>query len=147
MCSSAVLFFQFDHVVSAAFSESKRPSASKDAESEQDLDDFTVLKSLADGQKSKETTEVPLKKEDQYVPDESDSTKSRRLAEDYDSTKNGMDYGKYQGTHACHHASCPYRPLFGSDSFCFCDLCPPSPRAGHMQDASDCRWQATRQTF
>ncbi|XP_049890414.1 secretogranin-3 isoform X3 [Epinephelus moara] len=76
--------------------ESKRPSASKDAESEQDLDDFTVLKSLADGQKSKETTEVPLKKEDQYVPDESDSTKSRRLAEDYDSTKNGMDYGKYQ---------------------------------------------------
>ncbi|XP_042348162.1 secretogranin-3 isoform X1 [Plectropomus leopardus] len=76
--------------------ESKRPSASKDAESEQDLDDFTVLKSLADSQKSKETTEVPLKKEDQYVPDESDSTKSRRLAEDYDSTKNGMDYGKYQ---------------------------------------------------
>lgn len=76
--------------------ESKRPSASKDAEPEQDLDDFTVLKSLADGQKSKETTEVPLKKEDQYVPDESDSTKSRRLAEDYDSTKNGMDYGKYQ---------------------------------------------------
>lgn len=41
---------------------------------------------------------MPLKKEDQYVPDESDSTKSRRLADDYDSTKNGMDYGKYQGT-------------------------------------------------
>ncbi|KAK9543004.1 hypothetical protein VZT92_000818 [Zoarces viviparus] len=76
--------------------ESKRPTASKVAESEQDLDDFTVLKSLADGQKSKETTEVPPEKEDQYVPDESDSTKSRRLAEDYDSTKNGMDYGKYQ---------------------------------------------------
>ncbi|XP_059208473.1 secretogranin-3 isoform X2 [Centropristis striata] len=71
--------------------ESKRSSASKDAASEQDLDDFTVLKSLADGQKSKEATEVPPKKEDQYVPDESDSTKSRRLAEDYDSTKNGMD--------------------------------------------------------
>ncbi|XP_074476170.1 secretogranin-3 isoform X1 [Sebastes fasciatus] len=76
--------------------ESKRPAASKDAESEQDLDDFTVLKSLADSQKSKDTTEAPLKKEDKYVPDESDSTKSRRLAEDYDSTKNGMDYGKYQ---------------------------------------------------
>ncbi|XP_035508332.1 secretogranin-3 isoform X1 [Morone saxatilis] len=76
--------------------ESKRPTASKDTESEQDLDDLTVLKSLADGQKSKEATEVPLKKEEQYVPDESDSTKSRRLAEDYDSTKNGMDYGKYQ---------------------------------------------------
>uniref|UniRef100_A0A8C2WKM9 Secretogranin-3 n=1 Tax=Cyclopterus lumpus TaxID=8103 RepID=A0A8C2WKM9_CYCLU len=66
------------------------------AESEKDLDDFTALKSLADEQKSKETTEVPPKKEDQHVPDESDSTKSRRLAEDYDSTKNGMDYGKYQ---------------------------------------------------
>lgn len=63
-----------------------------------------MLKSLADGQKSKEATVVPLKKEDQFVPDESDSTKSRRLAEDYDSTKNGMDYGKYQGTHTCHHA-------------------------------------------
>lgn len=72
--------------------ESKRPTASKDAETQQDLDDLTVLKSLADGQKSKEATEVPLKKEEQYVPDESDSTKSRRLAEDYDSTKNGMDY-------------------------------------------------------
>ncbi|XP_038557712.1 secretogranin-3 isoform X1 [Micropterus salmoides] len=76
--------------------ESKRPTASKDTESEQDLDDLTVLKSLADGQKSKEATELPLKKEVQYVPDESDSTKSRRLAEDYDSTKSGMDYGKYQ---------------------------------------------------
>ncbi|XP_010730175.2 secretogranin-3 isoform X2 [Larimichthys crocea] len=72
--------------------ESKRPTASKDTESQQDLDDLTVLKSLADGQKSKEATVVPLKKEDQFVPDESDSTKSRRLAEDYDSTKNGMDY-------------------------------------------------------
>ncbi|XP_037339642.2 secretogranin-3 isoform X1 [Pungitius pungitius] len=76
--------------------ESKRRAASKDAESEKDLDDLTVLKSLADGQKSKETSEGPPEKEDQYVPDESDSTKSRRLAEDYDSTKNGMDDGKYQ---------------------------------------------------
>uniref|UniRef100_UPI0037E7B1FD secretogranin-3 isoform X1 n=1 Tax=Semicossyphus pulcher TaxID=241346 RepID=UPI0037E7B1FD len=76
--------------------ESKRPSASKDADTQQDLDDLTVLKSLADGQKSKESTETPIKKEVQYVPDESDSTKSRRLVEDYDSTKNGMDYGKYQ---------------------------------------------------
>ncbi|XP_044209652.1 secretogranin-3 [Thunnus albacares] len=75
--------------------ESKRPTGSKDTESEQDRDDSTVLKSLADSQKSKETTEVPVKA-DQYIPDESDSTKSRRLAEDYDSTKNGMDYGKYQ---------------------------------------------------
>ncbi|XP_040059687.2 secretogranin-3 isoform X1 [Gasterosteus aculeatus] len=71
--------------------ESKRLAASKDTESEQDLHDLTVLKSLADGQKSKGTSEGPPEKEDQYVPDESDSTKSRRLAEDYDSTKNGMD--------------------------------------------------------
>ncbi|XP_040893382.1 secretogranin-3 [Toxotes jaculatrix] len=76
--------------------ESRRPSASKDTESEQDRDDLTLLKSLADGQKSKESAKVPVKKEDQYVPDESDSTKSRRLAEDYDSTKNGMDDGKFQ---------------------------------------------------
>ncbi|KAM9860618.1 secretogranin-3 [Aulostomus maculatus] len=77
--------------------ESKRPPVSKDAESDQD--DSTVLKSLADDQRSKGTTEVPEKagqKKDQYIPDESDSTKIRRLAEDYDSTKNGMDYGKYQ---------------------------------------------------
>ncbi|XP_023188582.1 secretogranin-3 isoform X1 [Xiphophorus maculatus] len=76
--------------------ESKQPATSKDAESEQG-DDFTMLKSLADGQKSKEAPEGPVKKGDhQYVPDESDSTKSRRLADDYDSTKNGMDYGKYR---------------------------------------------------
>ncbi|KAM7424436.1 hypothetical protein PAMA_000672 [Pampus argenteus] len=69
--------------------ESKRPG-SKDTESEQGRDDSTVLKSLADSQKSRVTTEVPVKA-DQYIQDESDSTKSRRLAEDYDSTKNGMD--------------------------------------------------------
>lgn len=82
----------------AAFSESRRAALSKDAHSDQNLDDLTVLKSLADGQKSKETTEAPPKKDVQYVPDDSDSTKSRRLAEDYDSTKNGMDNSKYQGT-------------------------------------------------
>uniref|UniRef100_A0A3B4XPS8 Secretogranin-3 n=1 Tax=Seriola lalandi dorsalis TaxID=1841481 RepID=A0A3B4XPS8_SERLL len=75
---------------------SRRPTAAKDTEPEQDSDDLTVLKSLAEGQKSKGNAEVPVKNEDQYVPDESDSTKSRRLAEDYDSTKNGMDDGKYQ---------------------------------------------------
>lgn len=84
-----------------AFSESRRAALSKDAHSDQNLDDLTVLKSLADGQKSKETTEEPPKKDDQYVPDESDSTKSRRLAEDYDSTKNGMDNSKYPGTSRC----------------------------------------------
>lgn len=68
---------------------------------------MTVLKSLADGHKAKETTEMTAKKEAQYVPDESDSTKTRRLAEDYDSTKNGMDYGKYQGTHSWQDAPRP----------------------------------------
>ncbi|KAM4602397.1 secretogranin-3 isoform 2-T2 [Polymixia lowei] len=79
--------------------ETKPPAATGDSESERDNDDFTVLKSLAESQKSKETNEMPAKageREEQYVPDESDSTKSRRLVEDYDSTKNGMDYGKYQ---------------------------------------------------
>lgn len=90
-------------LVFCGLTESKLPTASKDAQSEQDHDDFTMLKSLADGQKPKEATEVPVKKKDQYVPDESDSTKSRRLVEDYDSTKNGMDYGKYQGMNR-HHA-------------------------------------------
>lgn len=73
------------------FSESKPSTPSKDTQPQQNLDDLTVLKSLADGQEPKKITEVP------HVPDESDSTKSRRLAEDYDSTKNGMDDGKYQG--------------------------------------------------
>lgn len=97
--SPPLVFLQFDHLVSSA--ESKSPTGSKDTESEQDRDDSTVLKSLADSQKSKDTTEVPVKV-DQYIPDESDSTKSRRRVEDYDSTKNGMDYGKYQGTRTCH---------------------------------------------
>uniref|UniRef100_A0A3Q3X173 Secretogranin-3 n=1 Tax=Mola mola TaxID=94237 RepID=A0A3Q3X173_MOLML len=73
-----------------------RPLQEQDTQSRQNLDDLTVLKSMADGQKPKEATEVPLTKDERYVPDDSDSTKSRRLAEDYDSTKNGMDYGKDQ---------------------------------------------------
>lgn len=88
----------FTVVCFSFLTESKQAATSKDAESEQS-DDFTMLKSLADDQKTKEVPEGPAKKGDhQYVPDESDSTKSRRLADDYDSTKNGMDYGKYQGT-------------------------------------------------
>ncbi|XP_062265232.1 secretogranin-3 isoform X2 [Platichthys flesus] len=71
--------------------ESRRPTAAKDTESQQDSDDLTVLKSLADSQKSQDSAMAPVKKDDQYIPDESDSTKSRRLAEDYDSTKTGMD--------------------------------------------------------
>lgn len=111
-------------------SESKRPTNSKVTEPQQDSDDLTVLKSLADGQKTQENSEATTKKDVQYVPDESDSTKSRRLVEDYDSTKNGMDYGKYQGRHTC----------------------PGSVRKGAVVDgyvgtASACHWLATRQTF
>ncbi|XP_056135029.1 secretogranin-3 [Lampris incognitus] len=89
-----------DSVQAAVQSAETKPSTiPKDVELEEDSDDFTALKSLAEGQKSKEANEMPVKpsqREEQYIPDESDSTKSRRLAEDYDSTKNGMDYGKYQ---------------------------------------------------
>lgn len=85
----------FDCFSVCCLSETKPAASSQDA---QDLDDLTVLKSLADGQKPKEGAEKEKKEaEEQYVPDESDSTKSRRLVEDYDSTKNGMDDGKYQG--------------------------------------------------
>ncbi|KAM6979638.1 secretogranin-3 [Aplochiton taeniatus] len=79
--------------------DTKTPTVPKEAETTQDNDDFAMLKSLAEGQRSKEANETPLKEsqgEEKYIPDESDSTKNRRLAEDYDSTKNGMDYGKYQ---------------------------------------------------
>lgn len=84
-----------DSVKAAVLSaESKHAAASKDS------DDFSALKSLAEAQKSKmESKDVSDKtgqKSDQFVPDESDSTKNRRLAEDYDSTKTGMDDGKYQ---------------------------------------------------
>ncbi|XP_038838681.1 secretogranin-3-like [Salvelinus namaycush] len=74
-----------------------RPNPVKEAEPEQENDDFTLLKSLAEGQRSKETNETPVREsleEVPYFPDESDSTKNRRLAEDYDSTK--MENGKYQ---------------------------------------------------
>lgn len=69
-----------------------KPTPPAEAESKSENDDITFLKSLAE--KSKESNnETPVS---DSVHDESDSTKNRRLADDYDSTKNGMDY-KYQG--------------------------------------------------
>lgn len=69
-----------------------KPTAPAEAESKSENDDITFLKSLAE--KSKESNnETPVS---DSVDDESDSTKNRRLADDYDSTKKGMDY-KYQG--------------------------------------------------
>ncbi|XP_056622845.1 secretogranin-3 [Triplophysa dalaica] len=68
-----------------------KPTPPAEAESKSENDDITFLKSLAE--KSKESNnETPVS---DSVHDESDSTKNRRLADDYDSTKNGMDY-KYQ---------------------------------------------------
>ncbi|XP_056112678.1 secretogranin-3 [Rhinichthys klamathensis goyatoka] len=67
-----------------------------EAESNSEDDDITFLKSLAE--KSKESNnETPISdsEDGRYGSDEADSTKNRRLAEDYDSTKNVMDY-KYQ---------------------------------------------------
>uniref|UniRef100_A0A3B3ZNE7 Secretogranin-3 n=1 Tax=Periophthalmus magnuspinnatus TaxID=409849 RepID=A0A3B3ZNE7_9GOBI len=78
----------------------EKPLIDQSKDTAQDNDDFSALKSLAEGQKSKmESEDVPdqsSQKSDRFVPDESDSTKNRRLAEDYDSTKNGMSDGKYQ---------------------------------------------------
>ncbi|XP_055777801.1 secretogranin-3-like isoform X2 [Salvelinus fontinalis] len=83
-----------DDVKSAVESADTKPAVEpkevKEAEPEQENDDFTLLKSLAEGQRSKETNETPVREsleEVPYFPDESDSTKNRRLAEDYDSTK------------------------------------------------------------
>ncbi|XP_028291435.1 secretogranin-3 [Gouania willdenowi] len=84
--------------VKAAVQSAERNQHSASKESDQD---FTMLKSMADVQKSKEETQT--KKEDQFIPDESDSTKSRRLTEDYDSTKSGMDYSKYQDDTESYH--------------------------------------------
>nr|XP_014030723.1 unnamed protein product [Salmo salar] len=84
-------------VESADTKPAVEPKEVKEAEPEQENDDFTLLKSLAEGQRSKETNETLDREsleEEPYFPDESDSTKNRRLAEDYDSTK--MENGKYQ---------------------------------------------------
>ncbi|KAJ8343557.1 hypothetical protein SKAU_G00308860 [Synaphobranchus kaupii] len=71
----------------------KQESDPKDAKTDPDNDDFKLLMSLAKGSKDtgNETTNAE-EPSSRYVPDHSDSTKSRRLAEDYDSTKSGTDY-------------------------------------------------------
>ncbi|XP_029986781.1 secretogranin-3 isoform X2 [Sphaeramia orbicularis] len=77
--------------------ETKPPTASEDLDSDPD-----ELKALADTHQPKESPKVPVQvghKVEQYIPDESDSTKSRRLAEDYDSTKKGMDQDEPESFH------------------------------------------------
>ncbi|KAL2088774.1 hypothetical protein ACEWY4_015673 [Coilia grayii] len=84
-----------DSIKKADTTETKPVEELADLVSNSDSDDFTLLKSLAE--KSKQTAnETPKSsRDDHFVPDEADSTKNRRLADDYDSTKKGMDY-KYQ---------------------------------------------------
>lgn len=74
----------------------KPAEESSDTASNSDSDDFTLLKTLAEKSKQAENETPKSSKDEQFVPDEADSTKNRRLADDYDSTKNGMD-DKYQG--------------------------------------------------
>uniref|UniRef100_A0A673FKE4 Secretogranin-3 n=1 Tax=Sinocyclocheilus rhinocerous TaxID=307959 RepID=A0A673FKE4_9TELE len=73
-----------------------KPTPPAEAESNSEDDDITFLKSLAE--KSKESNnETPISDsvDERYGTDEADTTKNRRLADDYDATKNEMDY-KYQ---------------------------------------------------
>lgn len=75
--------------------ETKPSEDSIDSAAKSDSDDFAVLKSLAEKSKQSENATPKSSKTDQFIPDESDSTKSRRLVDDYDSTKKGME-DKYQ---------------------------------------------------
>ncbi|XP_028812469.1 secretogranin-3 [Denticeps clupeoides] len=71
-------------------------AAEGDPEAESDNDDFRLLKSLAEQSKQADNkTPGSDPPEERYPQDEGDSTKNRRLADDYDSTKNGMD-NKFQ---------------------------------------------------
>ncbi len=72
--------------------------APAEAESNSEDDDITFLKSLAEKSKASDN-ETPIS--DSV---DTDTTKNRRLANDYDSTKNGMDY-KYQGKNYDYHAN------------------------------------------
>ncbi|XP_051952919.1 secretogranin-3 [Xyrauchen texanus] len=73
-----------------------KPTAPAEAKSNLEDDDITFLKSLAEkAEESDNETPVSDSVDERYGSDEADSTKNRRLADDYDSTKSGMDY-KYQ---------------------------------------------------
>ncbi|XP_077174194.1 secretogranin-3 isoform X3 [Paroedura picta] len=60
------------------------------------VDDLNLLKSAAEKErKEKERESIRSRYDQQLALDDADSTKRRRLVEDYDSTKSGLDY-KYQ---------------------------------------------------
>ncbi|MBN3313378.1 SCG3 protein, partial [Atractosteus spatula] len=71
-------------------------SSSTEPTIDPDNDDFSLLRSLAETSKDLGSKTPSSKSIDtHYFPDDADSTKNRRLVDDYDSTKNGMDY-RYQ---------------------------------------------------
>ncbi|KAL4660712.1 secretogranin-3-like isoform X2 [Arapaima gigas] len=87
---------QADSVSLAQPADSKHQTERKEPQTVSDNDDFSVLKSLAESSRVPDNETPDTENlEDHYFTDDSDSTKNRRLAEDYDSTKKGMDY-KYQ---------------------------------------------------
>lgn len=61
-------------------------------------DDLNLLKSVAEKERSEKERESIRSSlyEQQLAIDDADSTKNRRLVDDYDSTKSGLDY-KFQG--------------------------------------------------
>ncbi|KAI1904056.1 hypothetical protein AGOR_G00001750 [Albula goreensis] len=73
--------------------DSKQESEPTETKEDPDNDDFRLLKSLAKESKDKvnETANVE-KLSAEYSSDEPDSTKNRRVVDDYDSTKTGTDY-------------------------------------------------------
>ncbi|KAF5889765.1 secretogranin-3 isoform X1, partial [Clarias magur] len=83
--------------IAEADSESKtEPKPTQPSEFSPDDDDITLLKSLAEKSRLQSNqTPKSVSTDDHYTHDETDSTKSRRLADDYDTTKNGID-NKYQ---------------------------------------------------
>lgn len=81
-------------------SGSKRQTEPRAPHTDQEKDDFRMSKSLVDESKMSDT-EAPADETigKNYFPDDSDSTKNRRLAENYDSTKSDVAY-KYEGAQA-----------------------------------------------
>nr|XP_048723060.1 secretogranin-3 isoform X2 [Caretta caretta] len=58
-------------------------------------DDLNLLKSVTGKERNEKERESILHDRQQPAPDDADSTKNRRLVDDYDSTKSGLDY-KFQ---------------------------------------------------
>ncbi|KAF4071835.1 hypothetical protein AMELA_G00267450 [Ameiurus melas] len=90
--------------IAEADSESKtEPKPTQPSEFSPDDDDITLLKSLAE--RSRELNNETPKSDstgDHHTHDETDSTKTRRLADDYDTTKNGIDNKYHEDPESLH---------------------------------------------